>query len=119
MGQVIQAGAGQIPSRQVQIAAGLDRSIGSETINKVCASGMRAVTLADQMIRAGDHDVVLSGGMESMTNAPYLLPQARFGYNYGTRSSWMLSFATACRRLLMDSTWSSKPRRCRGARDHA
>ncbi len=84
MGQVIQAGAGQIPSRQVQIAAGLDRSIGSETINKVCASGMRAVTLADQMIRAGDHDVVLSGGMESMTNAPYLLPQARFGYKYGS-----------------------------------
>jgi acetyl-CoA C-acetyltransferase len=83
MGQVIQAGAGQIPSRQVQIAAGLDRSIGSETINKVCASGMRAVTLADQMIRAGDYDVVLAGGMESMTNAPYLLPQARFGYKYG------------------------------------
>lgn len=83
MGQVLQAGAGQIPSRQVQIAAGLDKSIGSETMNKVCASGMRSVTLADQMIRAGDYDVVLAGGMESMSRAPYLLPRARFGYKYG------------------------------------
>src|SRR3990172_6839620 len=83
MGQVLQAGAGQIPSRQAQIAAGLPREIGSETINKVCASGMRAVTLADQMIRAGDHDVIVAGGMESMSNAPYLLQKARFGYRLG------------------------------------
>lgn len=83
MGQVIQAGAGQIPSRQAQIEAGLSREVGSETMNKVCASGMRAVTLADQMIRAGDYDVVVAGGMESMSNAPYLLQQARFGYRYG------------------------------------
>jgi acetyl-CoA C-acetyltransferase len=83
MGQVLQAGAGQIPSRQAQIAAGLDREIGSETINKVCASGMRAVTLADQMIRAGDHDLIVAGGMESMSLAPYLLPKARFGYRLG------------------------------------
>ena len=83
MGQVVQAGAGQIPSRQAQIEAGLSREIGSETMNKVCASGMRAVTLADQMIRAGDCDVVVAGGMESMSNAPYLLRRARFGYRYG------------------------------------
>jgi acetyl-CoA C-acetyltransferase len=83
MGQVLQAGAGQIPSRQAQIAAGLSSEIGSETVNKVCASGMRAVTLADQMIRAGDHDVIVAGGMESMSLAPYLLPRARFGYRLG------------------------------------
>jgi acetyl-CoA C-acetyltransferase len=83
MGQVLQAGVGQIPSRQAQIAAGLPIEIGSETINKVCASGMRAVTLADQMIRAGDHHVIVAGGMESMTNAPFLLPKARFGYRLG------------------------------------
>jgi acetyl-CoA C-acetyltransferase len=83
MGQVLQAGVGQIPSRQAQIAAGLPREIGSETVNKVCASGMRAVTLADQMIRAGDHDVIVAGGMESMSNAPFLLPKARFGYRLG------------------------------------
>jgi acetyl-CoA C-acetyltransferase len=83
MGQVLQAGVGQIPSRQAQIAAGLSSEIGSETINKVCASGMRAVTLADQMIRAGDHSVIVAGGMESMSLAPYLLPKARFGYRLG------------------------------------
>ncbi len=83
MGQVLQAGAGQIPSRQAQVAAGLPSEIGSETVNKVCASGMRAVTLADQMIRAGDHDVIVAGGMESMSLAPYLLPRARFGYRLG------------------------------------
>jgi acetyl-CoA C-acetyltransferase len=83
MGQVLQAGVGQIPSRQAQIAAGLAKEIGSETINKVCASGLRAVTLADQMIRAGDHDVIVAGGMESMSNAPYLLSKARFGYRLG------------------------------------
>jgi acetyl-CoA C-acetyltransferase len=83
MGQVLQAGVGQIPSRQAQVAAGLPIEIGSETINKVCASGMRAVTLADQMIRAGDHHVIVAGGMESMSNAPFLLPKARFGYRLG------------------------------------
>jgi acetyl-CoA C-acetyltransferase len=83
MGQVLQAGAGQIPSRQVSVGVGLGPAVGSETINKVCASGMRAVTLADAMIRAGDHDVILAGGMESMSHAPYLLPRARFGYRMG------------------------------------
>jgi len=84
MGQVLQAGVGQIPSRQAQIAAGLPKEIGSETINKVCASGLRAVALADQLIRAGDYEVIVAGGMESMSNAPYLLPNARFGYRLGS-----------------------------------
>src|SRR5439155_7173640 len=83
MGQVLQAGAGQIPSRQAQIAAGLAKEIGSDTVNKVCASGMRAVSMADPMTRAGDHGVIIAGGMESMSNAPYLIPRARFGYRLG------------------------------------
>jgi acetyl-CoA C-acetyltransferase len=83
MGQVLQAGAGQIPSRQVSVGIGLGPTVGSETINKVCASGMRAATLADVLIRAGEHDVIVAGGMESMSNAPYLLPKARFGYSFG------------------------------------
>jgi acetyl-CoA C-acetyltransferase len=83
MGQVLQAGAGQIPSRQVSVGIGLGPAVGSETINKVCASGMRAATLADVLIRAGEHDVIVAGGMESMSNAPYLLPKARFGYGFG------------------------------------
>ena len=83
MGQVLQGGAGQAPSRQASIAAGLPIEIGSDTINKVCASSIRAVEIADQMIRAGDHDVVVAGGMESMSNAPYVLKRARFGYRLG------------------------------------
>ena len=83
MGQVLQAGAGQAPSRQASIGAGLPIEIGSDTINKVCASSIRAVEMADQMIRAGDHEVIVAGGMESMSNAPYVLKQARFGYRLG------------------------------------
>src|SRR3954452_21397521 len=83
MGQVLQAGAGQIPSRQAQIAAGIPREVSSETINKVCASGVRAVGVLDAAIRAGDLDVAVAGGMESMSQAPYLLPQARFGARMG------------------------------------
>ena len=75
--------SGQIPSRQVSVGIGLGPTVGSETINKVCASGMRAATLADVLIRAGEHDVIVAGGMESMSNAPYLLPKARFGYTFG------------------------------------
>src|SRR5919205_1024738 len=80
MGQVLQGGAGQAPSRQASIGAGLPIEIGSDTVNKVCASSIRAVEIADQMIRAGDHQVIVAGGMESMSNAPYLLTRARFGY---------------------------------------
>ena len=83
MGQVLQAGAGQAPARQAAIAAGIPKETGADTVNKVCASSVRAVEIADQMIRSGDHHVVVTGGMESMSNAPYLLPKARFGYRLG------------------------------------
>jgi len=83
MGQVLQAGAGQAPARQAAIGAGLSKEVPADTINKVCASSIRAVQMADQMIRSGDHDVVVTGGMESMSNAPYLLKKARFGYRLG------------------------------------
>jgi acetyl-CoA C-acetyltransferase len=83
MGQVLQAGAGQAPARQASIGAGIPKEIGADTINKVCASSIRAVEIADAMIRAGDLDVIVTGGMESMSNAPYLLKKARFGYKLG------------------------------------
>ena len=86
MGEVLQAGVGMIPSRQVSAGVGCPREVGSETINKVCASGLRAANYADLLIRAGVHDVVLAGGMESMSNAPYLLPKGRFGYGMGDGS---------------------------------
>src|SRR5437763_230342 len=83
MGQVLQAGQGQIPSRQAQIKAGVPKEVSSETINKVCASGLRATVILDQAIRAGELSIGVGGGMESMSRAPYLLPQARFGYRMG------------------------------------
>ncbi|HEY1238707.1 MAG TPA: acetyl-CoA C-acetyltransferase [Solirubrobacterales bacterium] len=82
-GQVLQAGQGQIPSRQAQIKAGIPREVPSETVNKVCASGMRSIGIADQAIRAGDLEIGVTGGMESMSQAPYLLPGARFGFRMG------------------------------------
>ncbi len=82
-GQVLQAGQGQIPSRQAQIKGGIPKEVTSETINKVCASGMRSVGLLDQGIRCGDTEVGVGGGMESMSGAPYLLPGARFGFRMG------------------------------------
>src|SRR3954452_7819901 len=83
MGTVLQAGQGQIPSRQAQIAAGIPIEVSSETINKVCASGVRAAGMIDASVRAGDLDVAVAGGMESMSNAPYLLPGARSGFRMG------------------------------------
>ena len=83
MGQVIQAGQGQIPSRQAQVKAGIPKEVSSETINKVCASGIRAAGLLDAAIRAGDVELAVGGGMESMSNAPYMLKQARFGLRMG------------------------------------
>ena len=83
MGQVLQAGQGQIPSRQAQIKAGIPKEVPSETINKVCASGIRAAGLIDNAVRAGEVDIAVGGGMESMSHAPYLLPQARFGFRMG------------------------------------
>lgn len=83
MGQVLQAGAGQIPSRQAAVRAGIPMTVPSITINKVCLSGLDAIALADQLIRAGEFDIVVAGGMESMTNAPHLLPGLRKGVKYG------------------------------------
>jgi acetyl-CoA C-acetyltransferase len=83
MGQVLQAGAGQAPARQAAVAAGIPKEVGADTINKVCASSIRAVEIADSMIRAGDREVIVTGGMESMSNAPYILKNARFGYRLG------------------------------------
>jgi acetyl-CoA C-acetyltransferase len=83
MGQVLQAGVGQAPARQAAVGAGIPNEIPADTINKVCASSIRAIEIADLMIRAGEHEVVVTGGMESMSNAPYLLPNARFGYRLG------------------------------------
>jgi len=83
MGQVLQGGAGQAPARQAAVGAGLPIEIPSDTVNKVCASSIRAIEIADSMIRAGDAEVVVTGGMESMSNAPYALPKARWGYKLG------------------------------------
>ena len=83
MGTVLQAGQGQIPSRQAATKAGIPYSVKTETINKVCAFGLRSVTLADQLIRLGEEQVIVAGGMESMSNAPYLLPKGRFGLRMG------------------------------------
>jgi acetyl-CoA C-acetyltransferase len=82
-GQVLQAGQGQIPSRQAQVKADIPREVPSETVNKVCASGMRTIGLVDQAVRAGDLELAVAGGMESMSAAPYLLPNARFGFRMG------------------------------------
>lgn len=83
LGNVLQGGQGQIPSRQAARAADLPWNVKTETVNKVCASGLRSVTMADQIIRAGDEEVIVAGGMESMSNAPYLLPKARWGLRMG------------------------------------
>src|ERR1043165_9529443 len=83
MGQVLQAGAGQITARQAAVAAGISMSVPALTVNKVCLSGLDAIALAAQLIRAGEFDIVVAGGMESMTNAPHLLLGQRQGYKYG------------------------------------
>ncbi|MET8748735.1 acetyl-CoA C-acetyltransferase [Streptomyces sp. NPDC004667] len=83
MGQVLQAGAGQIPARQAAVKAGIPMNVPALTINKVCLSGLDAIALADQLIRAGEFDIVVAGGQESMTNAPHLLPKSREGFKYG------------------------------------
>lgn len=83
IGTVLQAGQGQIPSRQAATKANIPYSVKTETINKVCASGMRAITLADQLIRLGEESIIVAGGMESMSNAPYYLPKGRFGLRMG------------------------------------
>jgi acetyl-CoA C-acetyltransferase len=97
MGQVLQAGQGQITARQAALKAGIPMSVPAITINKVCLSGVNALYLADQMIQAGDADIVVAGGMESMTNAPYLLPKARAGYRMGN--------AEVLDALIQDGLW--------------
>jgi acetyl-CoA C-acetyltransferase len=84
MGQVLQAGAGQIPARQAAVKAGIPMTVPALTVNKVCLSGLDAIALADQLIRAGEFDIIVAGGQESMTNAPHLLPKSRGGYKYGS-----------------------------------
>ncbi|MFI0713243.1 acetyl-CoA C-acetyltransferase [Streptomyces inhibens] len=83
MGQVLQAGAGQIPARQAAVKAGIPMNVPALTVNKVCLSGLDAIALADQLIRAGEFDIIVAGGQESMTNAPHLLPKSREGFKYG------------------------------------
>src|ERR1700754_4963596 len=83
MGQVLTAGAGQIPARQAAVAGGIPMSVPALSINKVCLSGIDAIALADQLIRAGNFDVVVAGGQESMTRAPHMLEESRFGFKYG------------------------------------
>src|SRR6202045_626790 len=83
MGQVLQAGAGQIAARQAAVAAGIPMSVPAVTVNKVCLSGLDAIALASQLIRLGEYDVIVAGGMESMTQSPHLLPNSRVGYKYG------------------------------------
>jgi acetyl-CoA C-acetyltransferase len=97
MGNVVQAGVGQAPARQAALAAGLPDTIAAYTVNKVCGSGLKAVMLAAQAIRAGDADVVVAGGMESMSNAPFLLPNVRKGYKYGDQK--------AVDSLILDGLW--------------
>src|SRR3954453_5506993 len=83
MGQVLQAGGGQITARQAAVKGGIPMDVPAITINKVCLSGLNAIALADQLIRAGEHEIIVAGGMESMTNAPHLLPKSREGFKYG------------------------------------
>src|SRR5579875_2645259 len=83
MGHVLQAGAGQITARQAAVAAGIPMSVPALTVNKVCLSGLDAIALAAALVRLGEHDVIVAGGMESMTRAPHLLPGSRLGYRYG------------------------------------
>ena len=84
MGQVLQAGAGQITARQAAVAAGISMSVPALTVNKVCLSSLDAIAVASQLIRLGEYDVIVAGGMESMTRAPHLLPNSRSGYKYGS-----------------------------------
>jgi acetyl-CoA C-acetyltransferase len=99
MGQVLQAGQGQITARQAAVKAGIPMTVPSTTVNKVCLSGLNTIYLADQMINTGDADIVVAGGMESMTNAPYLLPDARAGYRMGDQ--------TVVDAMLYDALWDA------------
>jgi acetyl-CoA C-acetyltransferase len=107
LGQVLQAGAGQIPARQAAVKAGVPMSVPAMTLNKVCLSGINAITLADQLIRAGEYDIVVAGGMESMTNAPHLLPKSRSGFKYGD--------VTMTDHMALDGLWDAFTDQAMGA----
>ena len=108
MGQVLQAGAGQIPARQAAVKGGIPMDVPSITINKVCLSGMNAIALADQLIRAGEFDIVVAGGMESMTQAPHLLPKSREGFKYGDVDAGRLhGLRRPVRRVHRPGRWAS------------
>jgi acetyl-CoA C-acetyltransferase len=110
-GQVLQAGQGQIPSRQVQIKAGIPKEVPSETINKVCASGLRSAGIIDQAVRAGDLDVAVAGGMESMSQAPYLVPGGRFGHRMGDAKMLDAMTHDGCATRSPASRWRPRPPR--------
>src|SRR6187551_507419 len=107
MGQVILAGAGQNPARTAGVAAGLPMSLPSITINKVCLSGLNAIATADQQIRAGEAEIIVAGGMESMTNAPHLLPKSREGFKYGD--------VTLVDSMAFDALWDQATSQAMGA----
>jgi acetyl-CoA C-acetyltransferase len=107
MGQVLQAGAGQIPARQAAVKAGVPMSVPAMTLNKVCLSGINAITLADQLIRAGEYEIIVAGGMESMTNAPHLLPKSRSGFKYGD--------VTMTDHMALDGLWDAFTDQAMGA----
>jgi len=102
MGQVLMAGQGQVPSRQAAVNAGIPMNVPAVNINKVCLSGLNAIYLADQMIQSGDADIVVAGGMESMTNAPYIAAGARGGFRYGHTE---LADAIMCIRCVPHGSW--------------
>jgi acetyl-CoA C-acetyltransferase len=107
MGQVLQAGAGQIPARQAAVKAGVPMSVPAMTLNKVCLSGINAIAHADQLIRAGEYEIVVAGGMESMTNAPHLLPKSRSGFKYGD--------VTMTDHMALDGLWDAFTDQAMGA----
>jgi acetyl-CoA C-acetyltransferase len=111
MGQVLQAGAGQITARQAAIEAGIPQEVPAITINKVCLSGLNAIALADQLIRAGEVEVVVAGGMESMSQAPYVVPQARFGARMGDTQMIDSMVHDGLWSTLPGSTWERAPTR--------
>ena len=115
MGCVIQAGLGQNPARQAALNGGLPNTVSAVTINKVCGSGLKAVMMAAQGIQLGDTNIVVAGGMESMSNAPYLLPKAREGYRLGN-GTWSIQWSTTGSGApLITSTWAARAKLSRNA----
>ena len=119
MGQVLQAGQGQITARQAAVNGGIPMTVPATTINKVCLSGLNAIQLADLLIQAGEADIVVAGGMESMTRAPHLLPEARAGYRIGdgTLVDAMMFDGLFC--ASTSARWARAPRSTRRPRDQS